>query len=838
MKRPGFLRFIPLWPVLLLGLFILLWNQRLEIAIWILDRTVISGDIEDFAITPSHIDLDRSLIDSLSFTYRFGEQQFHVRSSEIEIAYKLSSLQSVSIESVVVMRLVIEQLSTPSSGQTPSLAGPTLDQVLSDLSHFLALSLPVKILSVKQLDLSLANYNVFVRNGSSHIQDTGEHIKARIEDNRRFLDLEMEPGRVDISIGSSAVQEVKILDLGISTLGTNRSLRINSKFDTAAFGEWIAHYPPASTIGKSLQNIQAFTELTIDINPGDQGYLANISAISEQINTEGFQGSGISVDLDLHLPDAIFDESVNRIDFDARTQLKAEKLNLGNLRITDLSLSPQGFVEKDNGVLYAEFLPDSRVSATTVLFDDYTINDLSIAPALVVKDKEIQVQKGLEAQVRQISWPGFTVSRTSLRSQNISSLSVDADQGWVHRNGQWTVQTEIDLGQNQIIGGRFNTTVSHMDAVEIKAKVESDDAHISLNTPLPPAQAISFDVVRNDQLVEAAGTLKVDGANDPLKFTMKHDINLETGTADLWNPSPLAANTLPDIASALELKLPDMLSISDGQLGINLNAGWNQDSFSLSADFEADELSGTYQESLFEDLAIAGKLEILPVVRSDGNLVASIASLEYGVKLEQLSSAFSVETSQHGDLPQLFVDNLKGGLFGGSFYASNFIVDLNGPDSQLDLKIQNLDIEQVVATQGIEGLEATGRVDGNLPISISSRGVSINNGVFWNHLGGGNIMYSISDEQAAALDNPLTDVVIAALRDFRYRVLTANADYQPNGDLKMSFQLKGISPKLDTNRPVHLNINTEENVLSLLQSLSYSEGVNQAIDKQIQEKFE
>ncbi|MGB5708884.1 MAG: YdbH domain-containing protein [Arenicellales bacterium] len=838
MKRPGFLRFIPLWPVLLLGLFILLWNQRLEIAIWILDRTVISGDIEDFSIAPSRIDLDRSLIDSISFTYLVGEQQYQLKSSEIEIVYKLSGLQSVSIESVVLGRLAIEQLSPPSSDQTVSLAGFTLDQMLSDLNHLLALSLPVKMLSVKQLDLSLPIYNVFVRNGSAHIQDNGEHINARIEDNPRYLDLEMESGRLDISLGSTAVQEVEILNLGINTQEANRNLRMNAKFDTAAFGEWIAHYPPASAIGKSLQNIKAFTELKIDINPKDRGYLANISAISEQITAEAFQGSAISADLDFYLPDAIFDKPVNRIDFDARTQLKAEKFNFGDLKITDLSLSPQGFVEKNNGVLYAEFTPDSKVSATTVIFDDYTINDISITPAIVVKDEEIQVQKGLKAQVRQISWPGFTVKQTSLSAQNASSIAVDADRGWVHTDGQWTIQTEIDLGQNQVIGGEFNTTASYMDTVEVKAKIESNDPLISLNTPLPPVQAISFEVVRSGQLVEAAGTLKVDDAGVPLKFTMRHDINLGIGTGDLWNPSPIDATALPGIVSALELKLPDMLSISDGQLVVNLNAGWKQDSFSLNADFEADELSGTYQESLFEDLAIAGKLEILPVMRSDGNLMASIGSLEYGVKFEQVSSAFSVEPSQHGDLPQFFVDNLQGDLFGSSLYASDFTLDLNGPDSQFDLKIQNLNIAQVVATQGIEELEATGQVDGNLPISISSSGVSINDGVFWNHLGGGNIAYSITDEQAAALDNPLTDVVIAALRDFRYRVLTANVDYQPNGELKMSFKLKGISPNLDANRPVHLNINTEENVLSLLKSLSYSEGVNQAIDKQIQEKFE
>ena len=102
----------------------------------------------------------------------------------------------------------------------------------------------------------------------------------------------------------------------------------------------------------------------------------------------------------------------------------------------------------------------------------------------------------------------------------------------------------------------------------------------------------------------------------------------------------------------------------------------------------------------------------------------------------------------------------------------------------------------------------------------------------------GTINYVIDEAQAASLSNPLTDVVIKALGDFHYDILQAEADYHHDGTLYLNFHIEGTSPRLDTSRPVHLNINSEQNVLSLLQSLEYAEGLNQSLDRRIRKQFE
>jgi hypothetical protein len=56
--------------------------------------------------------------------------------------------------------------------------------------------------------------------------------------------------------------------------------------------------------------------------------------------------------------------------------------------------------------------------------------------------------------------------------------------------------------------------------------------------------------------------------------------------------------------------------------------------------------------------------------------------------------------------------------------------------------------------------------------------------------------------------------------------------------LTINLQLKGTSPELDTRRPVHLNINTEQNLLSLLKSLRYAQGVSESIDQKVRRQYE
>jgi hypothetical protein len=53
----------------------------------------------------------------------------------------------------------------------------------------------------------------------------------------------------------------------------------------------------------------------------------------------------------------------------------------------------------------------------------------------------------------------------------------------------------------------------------------------------------------------------------------------------------------------------------------------------------------------------------------------------------------------------------------------------------------------------------------------------------------------------------------------------------------MQLAIKGKSPQVDANRPIHFNLNLEQNLLTLLKGLRYAEGINDDIDKNVRKYF-
>jgi hypothetical protein len=75
------------------------------------------------------------------------------------------------------------------------------------------------------------------------------------------------------------------------------------------------------------------------------------------------------------------------------------------------------------------------------------------------------------------------------------------------------------------------------------------------------------------------------------------------------------------------------------------------------------------------------------------------------------------------------------------------------------------------------------------------------------------------------------------VEDFRYNSLKTTAEYLPSGRLNLDIGLQGISPELSTTRPVHLNIHAEQNLPSLLQSLRFSKGLTDELDKRVNQHY-
>jgi len=82
-----------------------------------------------------------------------------------------------------------------------------------------------------------------------------------------------------------------------------------------------------------------------------------------------------------------------------------------------------------------------------------------------------------------------------------------------------------------------------------------------------------------------------------------------------------------------------------------------------------------------------------------------------------------------------------------------------------------------------------------------------------------------------------SEFVFRIIEDLNYNTLNIDVNYAEDGEIELMLALKGMSPKVDKKRPVHFNLNLQQNVLKLLRGLRYAEGLSEDIDRNVQKYF-
>lgn len=173
-------------------------------------------------------------------------------------------------------------------------------------------------------------------------------------------------------------------------------------------------------------------------------------------------------------------------------------------------------------------------------------------------------------------------------------------------------------------------------------------------------------------------------------------------------------------------------------------------------------------------------------------------------------------------------------VMGGTLRASPFTLVPGGTTPPLEIQVEGIDLQQLLRMKQHDEFTATGTLDGKIPLRLDKTGVYIERGELQAR-SPGVIRYRPSGGEALANTNPGLGMAITALRDFQYSVLRAGLDYSPAGILKMRVTLEGRNPEFQNGKPVHFNINLEENILALIRSLTIAEDFSKQIDNRVQD---
>jgi len=343
----------------------------------------------------------------------------------------------------------------------------------------------------------------------------------------------------------------------------------------------------------------------------------------------------------------------------------------------------------------------------------------------------------------------------------------------------------------------------------------------------------------NAQQLQAQGNVSPGTLPGQFSFVLAHDLDSGMGSVSL---APIAAINLSaedDKLSKLLTPWPYPFDIYTGKIKLKAQSTWSNDKETrLSTDINVEDAGGNVNAILFSGLSFDHQLKILPILESSKSSEIKLNTVDSGVTISNIKLQLAATTSSRGSLPRMVVRQTQGGILGGTFIADDMVYDPNLSKNSVLIKVSDLDLAEVVKTQQLENITATGRLDGRLPVEITKDGINIADGSLTNQIRGGTIRYTPKNVTSQLKQDRITGLTLDALKDFRYSDLQANVSYQPDGALTINLEMKGVSPEIDKKRPVVLNINTEQNLVSLLKSLRFSQGVSDNIDDQVRRMYE
>ena len=123
-------------------------------------------------------------------------------------------------------------------------------------------------------------------------------------------------------------------------------------------------------------------------------------------------------------------------------------------------------------------------------------------------------------------------------------------------------------------------------------------------------------------------------------------------------------------------------------------------------------------------------------------------------------------------------------------------MDFAHPDQTFTVKVEQLDLQQLLHLEQQKGIEGTGVLDGVIPVILTPTGMQVHDGILEARPPGGVLRYQPAPETAqevAPADSHLS-LVLQALSDFHYNALKLGIQYEEDGTLKLTARLEERIP--------------------------------------------
>jgi hypothetical protein len=484
------------------------------------------------------------------------------------------------------------------------------------------------------------------------------------------------------------------------------------------------------------------------------------------------------------------------VDLGSSSQAVFEKLHGGGLEVEALSLELAASVRRQLEGGSVRFAPQQRITVRGAKTADVEIGDL-----------ELGFEVPLEVWGEEGQW-AVSDNVVLLSSLNVSRGEQSLESGPLRCGfsgiSKGLTAPTLEIQSSRLVVGDATQSYALTDVhAELQRLEEQLSGQLQFAPELFGAQ---LQVRFNHGLLSGAGDFSVN-TKDPLQFT--------PGLAPL---------------SALRTPWNYPFDIETGSLSFEARGSYAADMVpKLQVKVELSEADGYFQQFLFTGLALKEELSILPGMVLEGRGSLTLDHLVGGLDSFDIRADGEFGHSAVGALPMVNVESFSASLLGGSVSSSAISYDLNAPDSSFEVNIHGVGLDQLVALVNMDDLVVTGAMSGTIPVRVHGKEITVSGGELHSEGAGGEIRYTPGMINSTGI----TGYALKAVEKLLYEKIQVTADYAASGQLDLLIAIQGTSPGLDTTRPVHLNINAEQNLPALLKSLRFSKGLTEELDKRV-----
>ena len=319
-----------------------------------------------------------------------------------------------------------------------------------------------------------------------------------------------------------------------------------------------------------------------------------------------------------------------------------------------------------------------------------------------------------------------------------------------------------------------------------------------------------------DQGWRVVGQQIVKGTDIKLPFSARTDADARTGEATM---GPIDATFAPDGLQPGRISpwLGARVSNAKGQLGVRGAVEWTPAGVTSSATLAVTDLSATTDAATVAGLSGTVFFDDLTPPDTPANQRLTATSVTAGVPLEDVEVVFDVD-SENG-APVIRLARAGGNLADGEIFVRDAELRPGAGTNRLTVQVRGVSMKRLVGLLDVEGLRADGTLAGDIPLRLGPGGLRIDKGKL-GAVGKGRIQVEFGAAQdRLASQGESVSLMVRALQDFRYDVLSLTVTRPAEGDLALGITMQGSNPEVLEGYPFKFNINLSGDLEPILTAL-------------------